>query len=1060
VPVRPYRLVRPAPRGLSAPVLDDAQRRVVEHRSGPLLVLAGPGTGKTTTLVESVVARIAEGEDPERILVLTFGRKAAAELRARIAARLGRTTTEPTARTFHSYAFGLLRRTAAEDGLPPPRLLSGPEQDLLIRELLAGDAAGDGVAWPARLRPALRTRGFPAELRDLLLRAAERGVGPQTLARWGREHGRDDWGAAARFLRQYTSVLALRDASTMGSPAYDTAELIRAAAGLLAEEPELLRAERERARWVYVDEYQDTDPAQEALLRLLCGGGRHLVAVGDPDQSIYAFRGTDVQGIREFPGRFRAADGSDAPTVALVTGRRSGPQLLAASRRVARRLRGPEAASGHRDLVPLPGLPSGQAEVHLLGSPSQEAAYIAHRLRAAHLRDGVPWSQMAVLVRSTARHLAVLRRALLSADVPVGVHGEDLPLVQQPGVAPLLLLLRCALVDDALDEDAALTLLQSPLGGADALAVRRIRQELRALASAAGDFRASGRLLVEALQRPAELAAVEERWARPAVRVAGLVAVAREAAARAGASAEDVLWAVWQASGLAARWEQASAEGGQRGAAADRDLDAVVTLFDTAARYVDRMPGSTAAGFLEHVLGQQIAADTLAPAGAEGETVRILTAHSAKGLEWSFVVVAGVQEGLWPDLRLRGSLLGSEDLVDLAAGRDPEVLARVTQVLDEERRLFYVAVTRAKHSLLVTAVTDPDGAGGDSPSRFLDELDPVPAAAGGGVARSLTVAPRTLSLGGLVSELRAVVSDGSVPPPRRRAAAAQLASLAAVDVPGADPASWWGLLPLSDDRPLREPDEPVHVSPSKVEQFGRCELRWLLEAAGGTDGDRVQAALGTLVHEAAVLAKDAGVTEEDLAAYVDRRWRTLDLGGPWFAARERVRVQEMLRRFMAWMAHNPRRLAAVEQEFTVGVGRAVVTGRVDRLEVDDDGRLVVVDLKTGKSILKDGEVAGHAQLAAYQSAVQHGGFDQGTTPGGAALVQLSKSVSKTEHAALEQRQPPLAEVDDPGWADELVRSTAERMAGAAFTATTNQYCLLCPVRSSCPAHPGGGQVTS
>ena len=121
-----YRLVRPVAVPVEVPVLDDGQQAVVDHQGGPLLVLAGPGTGKTTTIVEAVVARIAAGADPEQVLVLTFGRRAAAELRARITARLGRATKEPLARTFHSYAFGLLRREAALRGEPAPRLLSGP----------------------------------------------------------------------------------------------------------------------------------------------------------------------------------------------------------------------------------------------------------------------------------------------------------------------------------------------------------------------------------------------------------------------------------------------------------------------------------------------------------------------------------------------------------------------------------------------------------------------------------------------------------------------------------------------------------------------------------------------------------------------------------------------------------------------------------------------------------------------------------------------------------------------------------------------------------------------
>src|SRR5215475_15303750 len=172
-----YHLVRSPGRGGEAPTLDTAQQAVVDHGGGPLLVLAGPGTGKTTTIVETVADRITNrGIDPERVLVLTFSRKAAEELRERITARLHRTTREPLALTFHSYAYALVRREFVLAGEESPTLLSGPEQLLEVRRMLRGEAEDDGRRWPERLRPALATRGFATELRDFLLRAAERGL--------------------------------------------------------------------------------------------------------------------------------------------------------------------------------------------------------------------------------------------------------------------------------------------------------------------------------------------------------------------------------------------------------------------------------------------------------------------------------------------------------------------------------------------------------------------------------------------------------------------------------------------------------------------------------------------------------------------------------------------------------------------------------------------------------------------------------------------------------------------------------------------------------------------
>jgi superfamily I DNA/RNA helicase/RecB family exonuclease len=1060
-----YRLVRRRP-PVDVPVLDADQRRVTEHAAGPLLVLAGPGTGKTTTLVEAVVARIEVGADPESILVLTFGRRAANRLRERITERLGRTTTEPLARTFHSYAWGLLRRDAAGRGERAPRLLTGPEQDALFRELLGGDVEGIGVQWPEDRLAALEApRGFAAELRDLLLRAAERGLDPVELDHLGALHRRPDWQAAARFMQQYFDVVELRDAqSPTHGVGYDNALIIQEAVALLQRDETLLADERRARGYVFVDEYQETDPAQRALLQLLCGGGRFLVAAGDPDQSIFAFRGASVEGMRDFAEEFPTAQRRPAPTVVLGTAHRAEPALMAAAERVAARLRGsplhrtPRPAP-HRAHEPAITGDSG-VDVATFRSATQEASYVAHRLRRAHLLGGVPWSQMAVIVRSTDVSAGTLRRALVQAGVPVEVATEELPLPRQPGIAPLVRALSCGLHPERLDEENAVALLLSSLGGADALTLRRLRQELRLVASAGGDMRPSGVLLAEALADPAELVPIEARWGRAARRVAGVLAAIREAAAEPNATPESVLWAAWDSSGLSSRWQNLSLDAGVRGADADHALDAAVALFDQAARFVDDLPGSTPALFVDYLEHLTIAADSISATAERSEVVKILTAHAAKGLEWEIVAVAGVQEGLWPDLRPRGSVLGSEQLVDVVADRTSEPAAVLTALLEEERRLFYTAVTRARAALVVTAVDGVDGEEGQQPSRFLDEIDP-PVGAGptATVTRETRYVPRTLTLGGLVAELRTVVLDRDGDPVRRRAAARQLAELADNGVPGADPAEWWGFLPLSDAGALRGPGEMVRVSPSKVESFDACALRWLLESSGGATTGQAQS-IGSVVHDVAADVSE-GFTEEDapspeaplsvpdlaaLSARLAERWKRVDIGG-WYGVKQRARAEKMVERLADWLADNPRRLVAVEREFTVEVGRATVRGRVDRLERDAEGRLVVVDLKTGKTKPGKGDLPLLPQLGVYQLAVERAGFVQhGTVSGGASLLQIGGGTVRSD----EQVQPPLADLPDPRWAEKLVHDVADGMAGSAFHATQNNFCRMCPVSSSCP----------
>jgi superfamily I DNA/RNA helicase/RecB family exonuclease len=933
-------------------------------------------------------------------------------------------------------------------------LLSGAEQDLLIRDLLRGELEDLGADyWPRWLRPALPTRGFAEELRDLLMRAIERGLSPNDLVTLGRRAGRDDWVAAARFATQYFGVTALRQ-----PPAYDPAELVRAAVNLLRDDHSLLAAERADRVFVVVDEYQDCDPAQEELLMLLAGGGRDLIVVGDPDQSIYGFRGADPGAIRRFPDRFRAADGAPARVCALGVSRRSGPALLGASRRVAAKLGG---ASSHRRLSPAVAA-EGEAgdggdrySAHVLPSANQEAAFIARELRSAHLNDDVPWERMAVLVRA-ASGMPTLRRGLSAAGVPVSVRREEMALVDQPPVRALLDVLALATGHRTLTPELAFSLVTGPLGGADPLALRRLRQELRGQEVNSGGGRASGQLLVEALTNPVELTMLDDRAAAPATRIAGLLRAATDAAGKPGANAELVLWAIWSRTGLAQRWSRTALAGGSAGAGADRDLDAVVGLFDAVARFVDRLPGEGPAGFVEHLRGQQIPADSLTVGAPDGPAVAVLTAHASKGLEWDVVAVAGVQEGIWPDLRMRGTLLGTESLVGLASGQDASPVERHTARLAEERRLFYVAITRARRRLMVTASDSEDNA----PSRFLDELDPLDADAGQKAERPVERVRRGLDLPSVVAELRRVVTDPAAESSRRRGAARQLARLAAAGVRSASPDDWYGLPELSDDQPLREQDEAVRVSPSKVEEYHRCALRWMLKSCGASEGDLGRAGVGSLVHVLAEYAatKDAGLGE--LVAELDRRWPALDFGSGWVSRREYDRVRAMVERLVRWIETNPRTFLATEKDFDVRIGRARVVGRVDRLEADLAGRPVVVDFKTGVSKVREQDLPGHPQLGTYQLAVQHGGFDDllegSRESGGATLVQLQ---AHSRGSAREQFQRALADADDPAWAETLLATTAEGMSGASFSAVENQWCGFCPAKTSCPVHPEGAQVT-
>ncbi|WP_442817589.1 ATP-dependent helicase [Streptomyces sp. NBC_01296] len=1114
-----YRLVRTGPQRVDPPVLDAAQQAVVDHTGGPLLVLAGPGTGKTTTLVEAAAARVEAGTDPARILILTFSRKAAVELRDRAALRLGGARA-PQATTFHSFCYGLVRAHQDTDLFADPlRLLSGPEQDVTVRTLLEGQRHIRSIRWPDDLRAALTTRGFADEVRAVLARARELGLGPTALDAFATRLGRPDWKAAAAFLSEYLDVLDMQGT-------LDYAELVHRAV-LLAERTPSLALSYDV---IYVDEYQDTDASQLRLLRALAGPAGTLVAFGDPDQSIYAFRGADINNILDFEGSFPGA-----AVHALTVARRSGAGLLAATRLLTSRMPVPRlpsaAVRAHRALTSV--REGGGAEVFTYPTAGAELDNIADILRRAHLEDGVPWQDMAVLVRAGGRTLPAMRRALIAAGVPAETGGSDTPLRHEPAITPLLTALRTAatpatpdhepaavpvpapapadtadpaLPGHAVDPDsepaagegsdpgsepaagdgshavpepaagegwvgveAALALLSSPLGGMDAADLRRLGRALRDEERAAGIKvpAPSDVLLARALAEPERLTAHDPAYSRGAQRLGLLLRKARELL-QGGGTAEEALWTLWEGTPWPQRLERGARRGGAAGRNADRDLDAVCALFDTAARAEERTGGRGALNFLEQLEAEDIAADTLTTRATRSEAVRLMTAHRSKGLEWRLVVVAGVQEGLWPDLRRRGSLLEADRIGrgGLAEPLTPGAL------LAEERRLFYVAATRARDRLVVTAVKAP-AEDGDQPSRFLTELGVTP--------KDVTGRPRRpLAVPALVAELRATTVDPDASPALRDAAARRLARLAALTdeddrplVPAAHPQRWWGLYePTRSSVPLRDRDRPVALSGSALDQLANtCSLQWFLGREVKADAPSTAAqGFGNVVH---VLADEvaSGRTPADLAVLMERLdsvWDALAFDAPWKSRQEKDNARAALERFLRWHTTDRAGRAAVATEHAFDVTLEAgdyavrIRGSMDRVESDPQGRAYVVDFKTGKAAPTKDEVARHPQLAVYQLAVREGAVDEvfdGLRPeaGGAELVQLRQGAAVRDGGdavpKIQAQQPLNGE-----WVGDLLATAAGRVLDERFAPAAGKHCDHCSFRSSCSARPEGRQT--
>jgi superfamily I DNA/RNA helicase len=998
--------------------LDAAQKEAIAHRGSPLILTGATGTGKTTVLIEAALSRIASGQSPDSILLLTYGRERASEIRDAIVTRSQQTAFEPLARTFHSLAYSILKMRTG-DAYREIVLLSGAEQETYILDLLRGDIADGYKEWHPDLHRTeqslgepLETQGFIRELRDLIMRANERGITPDQLAERGKQLGEKYWPGAADFWKRYLGSMVLQEISAGDAKVrIDPSEIINTAINYLQSNPELLAELRKRFTTIIVDEFQESDPAQRTLLSLLAG--TDLIIVADSASAVGRFRGADPEGIAAVLDSYIEAG---AIQIELTTNYRGTPA----------------------------------AQTARLHSESEEAQYIAYQYKRAHLMQGIPYSQMAVIVRSHGQTASAIRRAFAQVGIPTA--GDVEALANNAAIAPFLLLARVATGAQPLNLDTAEKLLTSEFGGATSVSLRRTRAALLAARDEANDKRSGTQLILDAITTGD--VAIED--CAELLRIHTLLSLAKKSIAKKNPTIHDLLWAIWNNAvtdsneKLADVWRATALRGGSRGAATDRDLDAMIQLFDSAARHIERFPGSKPDSFLTEIAKETIVTDLITARGVRPDVVEILTVHSAKGRQWRYVTVAGVQEGIWPNLKQRSSLLGAERLVervrhgDEIAQVDLDMIA-ASSLVQDEARLFHVATTRARESLLITAITAEDQA----PSIFFEDF-----ARSLGTADSEVEVPRPLTATALVATLRREVNlSGNI------AAATLLKTLGANGIQLAQPSKWLGSAPITTEAPVIDAGALVPVSPSGAENFTECGLKWFLEKSGGTDGDSTAQLLGSVIHEFARLkVEEPGITDEQLQSKLIDSWPLIDDNQGWISHASLARAKMMLNRFSVFhtksLSDNNRTVAAVEKSFEITLGRALIKGNVDRIEVDRDGKHFIIDFKTGKKEITGDDAKTNLQLACYQLGVVLDGFKEklsSTQVSGAQLVYLAsknKSYSTRE-------QDVLSDVDAT---KSILEEIAVGMGGATFTARKNVMCKLCKVKPSCPLYLEGKAV--
>ncbi len=996
--------------------LTQQQKQVINHRGSQLLVLGPAGSGKSSTLVKAIANRISSGEDPNSILAITYGRSSANKLRDQIASANPEkhTVNEPIARTFHSIAFLILNdQLANNDGADKKYvLLSGAEQDAQIRQLLLLDAQNpSATTWPAELIPALTTRGFAKELREFISRATERGSSPAELKKYAAKYGQKYWPPICDFWQRYLESMALRDSTTSASlNRIDPSEIIIAALEKLENNSALLDKYRKLFKVIYVDEFQESDRGQRKLLQLL--SGQELVVFADPASAVGRFRGADPDNLLNDLDQF---------------GIKNKITLTAT----------------HRN--------PGEPNVALLSSVSDEANYIAHQFRSAHLLKGVPYSQMAVVLRSPGAQVSALVRAFASSSIPVEIDAAALSLADNPAIKPIITIAQIALGELKLipgNWEQIEELLKSEFAGADAISIRQMRIALTK-EQKNEVIKSSTELILDALTAPTTDLPWEQLTSLK--RINDLIKEAKKVLSKSQ-DISDLLWSIYsnaknyEGELISNYWRSQALSGGGRGVIADQKLDALITLFEVARRFSERMPGSKPSLFIDQLLGEKILADSITTSAQRDDVVKIMTVHSAKGLQWRYVALAGMQEGNWPNFKQRGSLLGSERLVEIFRHgiSNPAQLEAISAsgLAEDERRLLNVALSRASEKIFITAVLQED----NQPSSYFDKF--------AGEQTQITQTQRGITQPALVAALRSIANKSGNKEELDFAIRA-LKTLEVNGVSAANPKNWVGAINLSTQLPVVTNEEVLRISPSSLESFTECSLKWLLEQSGGKDADSTAQVLGTAIHViTAQLKEQPDLTLDQLEAKLKGAWSLIDMNKGWIKDYEYRRAAEMLGKFFKWNLENKNTLVGVEERFEFKLGSAIVSGSIDRIELTAENKYYIVDLKTGATAISHENARENKQLQSYQLAVVNDGFKNKLDHqevSGAELIFVG------DFKAKEAKPRQQEKIDSKAVTDELIQISAG-MSDKTFTATINERCRSCAVKSSCPIQPQGRSV--
>ncbi len=976
--------------------LNEAQLQAVTHGDGPLLIVAGAGTGKTTVLTRRYQHLLQQpGVTTESILALTFTDKAAGEMEDRVLKLLSVGAYDFWISTFHGFCQRVLQDHALEIGLATPfRLLTPTDCWLLLRRHLAD--------LPLKAyKPLGNPTKFLRALVQHISRAKDEGVTPERYAEFAKtvkfpELAEGEGDEQAR-LEELASLYAVYSQIMRAEGCLDFGDLILEALRLLRERPRLLEAYRTQFKYIMVDEFQDTNWAQYELVKLLAGKQRSLTVVGDDDQAIYKFRGASLANILQFRDDF-----PEAKTVALTKNYRSKKEILelaytSITKNNPNRLEVKLADTGLTKKLEAEMGDGGTATVELLWARTveQEADKVVEQIERIKRTDpSATWNDMAVLVRSNDGAEAFVR-AMERARVPfqfMALRG----LYAKPVVIDMVALL--TLLDLRSDSAIVWRVLTLDCYGIAAADVA----ELLGYANRKGYPLWS--VVREAVSSEAGIFLSPE--ARRALRriyddIEGLAELSRRA------QPFQVFQMMLDKTGYLAcvlkLQERDRAE----------SLRHVSGFADRIRRYEQVTHGPTLHSFLEEYKmeiesGEEGALES--DPEAEGpDMVKILTVHAAKGLEWRFVFVASMVDQRFPT-RARSEAIPLPD--GLVQERLPEGNAH----LEEERRLFYVALTRAKERLFLTGSYEYGGARDKKPSSFLAEIELVPPPKEALIQREVV---ELLSSSSDTHE--EVAKDLALYPLKRRFSFTQLAAFR--KCPLQYKYSHIYRIPTLGSY-QRSFGQSIHLTFQKIFQLHQARTAAqqgsLFEAL---PADVAPGGWAVTLEEAQELYADTWIDEW----YPDRVMHDD------YHAKGKVAVDQCM---AVWMAYPPKPLE-LEKEFILQIGGHSIKGKIDRVDQNADGTVTVFDYKTGEA--KDKlEAEDKEQLYLYQLALEGRGF----------------TISSLRYVYVLDRQEREVELLEDEKKDTFLAKMAERMDAiltSNFEATPEPFvCKYCDFRQVCP----------